>query len=354
MSPQHQPDTNDMIARQGPFTVRIGFDAELATTVIALSYTDATDQARDITVKITPELGSNMFGFRVGEHDLIYYERDRLKRRDFTGNFVLWPLPNRVRDKRYHYRGRTYSLEAIHRPQGNAVLIHGLVFDQPWRYEQPVITAESVSVTTFIDFTPATPHYDAYPFDSRLALTFTVKPGEGEVTVTYRVSNNGTQHLPFGFAMHPYFALLSGREQTYVSLPAEAVMEADEELLPTGRIFDINKIMYAMYDLRQPLPLHLLKLDHVYYTGLNRGAAAVIDYRQQNIQLHISTTDDFSHIVIYTPRSEPYFCLEHQTCSTDAVNLANRGKEYRELAHLLEVAPGESASGTIRYRVQFE
>ncbi|MBO0783147.1 MAG: hypothetical protein J2P37_30400, partial [Ktedonobacteraceae bacterium] len=168
--------------------------------------------------------------------------------------------------------------------------------------------------------------------------------------LTYRVSNRGTGPLPFGFAMHPYFPRLSGDQETLVSLPAEAVMEADETLLPTGRIFDVRQVMYEMYDLRQPLPVGNLKLDHV-YTRLHQDEPALIDYRQQRLQLRISASDDFTHIVIYAPAGAPYFCIEYQTCSTDAINLHQQGK--RELAHLLEVPPAGTHQGTINYDIKF-
>ncbi len=126
-------------ANDSPFTAQVGFDAEISSTVISLSYEDRANPARSITVGIAPDLGSNMFRFRVGTFDIIYCEPDLLTRRAFTGNFVLWPLPNRIRDKRYVYQGQTYSLEALKRPSGNEVLIHGLVFDRPWHYDPPVI-----------------------------------------------------------------------------------------------------------------------------------------------------------------------------------------------------------------------
>src|SRR5262249_22618519 len=151
--------------------------------------------------------------------------------------FVLWPFPNRIEDKRYTYQGHAYSLEQVVRPQGNAVLIHGLVFDRPWQYEQPIVTLEGASVTTYVDIDETAPYYENYPFASRLSLTYTLP--HNRVTITYQVHNNGLSDLPFGFALHPYFSRLSGQEGTLVSLPADTVMEADDELLPTGRIFDM-------------------------------------------------------------------------------------------------------------------
>jgi aldose 1-epimerase len=333
-----------------PYTAKVSVDQNLGSTVIALGYQDRENPARNISIGIAPELGSNLFRFRVGEHDLIYCEQDLLKRMDFTGDFVLWPLPNRVRDKRYTYGGQTYSLADVKRPQGNAVLIHGLVFDRPWQYEQPVVGPESASVTTYVDMTPQSPFYDSYPFASRLSLTYQLTP-KG-IAIHYRVENKGDKTLPYGFALHPYFSLLSGRTDTFVSLPASSVMEADEELLPTGRVLDVTGTMYAMFDLRQPRPVGNLKLDHV-YTDVSPRTAAILDYRKQSMQLHISATDDFTHIVIYTLAATPSVCIEHQTCSTDAVNLYNQGPELRKTAHLLELQPGAVGTGSIHYTLQF-
>ncbi|HEX4208092.1 MAG TPA: aldose 1-epimerase [Ktedonobacteraceae bacterium] len=332
------------------FRAEVGFDAGIGSTVISLGYTNATNPAHNLLACIASDLGSNLFRLQTGEHELIYCEQDLLKQRNFTGDFVLWPLPNRIRDKRYIYQGHEYSLADIKRPQGNAVLIHGLVLDQVWQYEQPVVTSDAASVTTFIDITQESPHYAAYPFESRLSLTYTLT-SDG-LSTTYHVHNKGQHTLPFGFALHPYFSLLSGPDDTYISLPADAVMEADSDLLPTGRMLDVTTLMYAMFDLRQPVRKGNLNLDHV-YTNMHPHAPVVIDYRKQHMQLQISTSEDFTHAVIYAPPSDPFFCLEHQTCSTDAINLNNQGAEQRKIAHLQEVTPNATSSGTINYRIRY-
>jgi len=331
------------------FTAHVGLDPELNTPVISLGYENRMSQSKSMTVCVAPDLGSNMFRFRVGEFDIIYCEPELLKRTDFTGTFVLWPLPNRVRDKHYVYQGQTYSLEAVKRPQGNDVLIHGLVLDRQWRYVEPVYGKDEVSVTTSIDITPQSPYYLSYPFDSQLSLTYTLTR-EG-VSIAYHVQNKSSKDMPFGFALHPYFSTLSGKRNTSVSIPANYVMEADEELLPTGRLLDVRGIMYAMFDLRRSVPIANLKLDHV-YTGIQEQGVATIDYKEEAIKLAISASQEFTHMVIYTPPPEadgPYFCLENQTCSTDAINVHHRG--MKEIAHLLELHPGESSDGWIRYTV---
>lgn len=332
------------------FTAKVELDQEIGSEIISLHYTDEQNPQHSLLVSIAPELGSNMFRFRVGTHDLIYCEKDLLQHKDFTGNFVLWPLPNRVRDKRYTYKGHDYSLADVKCPQGNEVLIHGLVFNRAWQYEEPIIKDDSASVTTYVEITPESPHYAAYPFASRLSLTYTLT--KNGLTTTYQVHNKGQQTLPFGFALHPYFSLLSGPDETYVSIAANAVMEADNELLPTGRVLDVNTLMYAMFDLRQATPEERLKLDHV-YTNVHEHAPAIIDYKKHKMQLQITATEDFTHVVIFAPGNTPFFCLEHQTCSTDAINLHNQGPELQKIAHLQEVEPGTSSNGSIHYQVKF-
>ncbi|HEY0752487.1 MAG TPA: hypothetical protein VGD98_00795 [Ktedonobacteraceae bacterium] len=319
---------------------------ELNTTIIALSYTDPSDPARNLLAEIAPELGSNFYRLKTGEHELLFWEQEKLKVRGHTGNFVLWPFPNRVRDKQYTYRGQHYTFDGVPRHQGP--LIHGLVFDRPWDYEPPQADEQGASVTTYIEANPETPYFSAYPFLSRLALTYTLT--SAGITITYTVSNKDTQPLPYGFALHPYFHLLAEPEKTLVSLPAAHVMEADKELLPTGRLLDVDSVMYAMFDLNQFSQVSHLKLDHV-YTSRPAANEALIEHCVQQLRLRITASADFTHAVIYTLGDGPFFCLENQTCSTDAINLFQN--DQQDIAHLLEVQPGEEASGFIRYTVEY-
>jgi aldose 1-epimerase len=334
----------------GQFHSEVIQDEGLSSTVIILSYTDLLHPEHNLSVKIAPEFGSNLFSYRAGDYDLIYCDYELLKQRAFTGNFVLWPLPNRIRDQKYTYQGQEYSLAKVSRLADQPTLIHGLVYDLGWHYQQPVVSQDKAQVTTFIDISPEHPYYEAYPFDSRLSLTYTLT-SQG-ISVSYTVHNKGQHTLPFGFGLHPYFALLSDKEETTVSIPAETVMEADNILLPTTRLLDVRSEMYKMFDLREPRPIGALQLDHV-YTDLTPGASAVISYRKQHMRLSLSATSDFTHMVIYTPPTgEPFFCLENQTCSTDAINLHARGLD--QMSHLLEVPVGEEVSGTIYYTVDFD
>ena len=328
------------------YSAEVVHDPDLDTTIIALSYTDASDPARNLLACIAPDLGSNLYRLKVGEHELLYSETEKLKRREHTGIFVLWPFPNRVRDKQYTYRGQHYTFDGVPRTQG--ALIHGLVFDRSWAYEPPLADEQGASATTFVEMNADSPYYSAYPFASRLALTYTLT--SAGITVTYSVRNKGTQTLPYGFALHPYFRLLSSADQTLAALPADHVMEADQELLPTGRLLDVNSVMYGMFNLGQPTLVSQLKLDHV-YTNLPLPNEALIEHNDRGLRVRITASADFTHTVIYTLGDGPFVCLENQTCSTDAINLFENDRQ--DIAHLLEVQPGEESSGSISYTVEY-
>ena len=99
--------------------------------VIYLRYA-GDGKAKSMEVGIAPNHGSNVFRFRVGADDLIYCDTKALARHEFTGNFVMWPFPNRVRDKKYRWEGKEYDLSHVAVPSDDPHLIHGLVRDRIW------------------------------------------------------------------------------------------------------------------------------------------------------------------------------------------------------------------------------
>ena len=310
---------------------------------LTLKYTDSNPK-KSLKVNIAPKFGSNIFHFSVGENNIIYCDRELLIKKDFTGNFVLWPIPNRVRDKKYVFNGQKYSLENIKRPRGNDVLIHGLAFDREWRYKDPIVSKDFASVETYIDITPESPNYSAYPFASRLSLEY--KLSKQSIKIKYTIRNNSSLEMPFGFGLHPYFSTLSGEDKAFVMLPADYVMEADNQLLPSGKLKNVTD---TEYDLRQPKSVDLLNLDHV-FTGL-RGKA-YIEYKKQKMKIYLNTSEEFTHIVLYTmEKNKGFICLENQTCSTDSINLDAKG--FKKEAHLLTIAPGKSFTGYIEYKFEY-
>ena len=282
---------------------------------IELTVLQCKDGRRSSSISIAPEYGANLCRWMVDGHAVIDFDPVVLKARSYTGTPVLYPTPSCVRDGMFSYKGRLFRYDSASRPAYE----HGLVHDQPWQFDTPRAVPHGISMKLWIDFAKDTPQYMAFPFLHTFYLEYML--GIDGVWAHWGIRNREATEIPFGFALHPYFTKLSGEENTYVSLPATLCMEASSDLLPTGRLINVTG---QPYDLRHPRPLKVLDLDHV-FTGLDPHASAVIEYKSLNMSIVLEAGESMTHIVFYSPKGERYFCIENQTCSTDAHNLYAKG-----------------------------
>ncbi len=120
-----------------------------------------------------------------------------------------------------------------------------------------------------------------------------------------------------------------------------------EKLLPTGKLFDLAA--EPDYDARQPRSLEGFFRDDVYY-GMQPDKPAAIDFRGRKLKITLSASKEFTNLVLYTPKDQPWFCVEDQTCSTDAHNLYARG--LKQESHLQIVEPGKTATGWVEFHFE--
>jgi aldose 1-epimerase len=117
------------------------------------------------------------------------------------------------------------------------------------------------------------------------------------------------------------------------------------DLLPTGRLVDLDD---GPADMCDPTPLSELNLDDVFW-GMEPNEPQVIYYDSISKKVTLAASDFFTHACIFTPPQYPFFCVENQSCSTDAHNLYAQGLEKE--AHLVILEPEESLSAWIEITV---
>jgi aldose 1-epimerase len=291
---------------------------------------------------ISLRYGANLCRYSFGKYNIIDYDPVLLRTSDFTGTPVLYPTPNRVENGVLNFQGKSYA--QIKR--GRYVFEHGLVYDEEWDLVEMHSTDNEAFLSVRISWTNESPLFEAFPFPHSLTLTFRLI--NGGISITYDILNFGTEVLPYGFGLHPYFQKLSGEANTLIAVPVKQVMEATEKLLPTGNVFPVSN---TMFDLNKLTPIGKLDLDHVFLRESSEKSA-IIHFADQGFKLQISATEDFSHFVVYSPAGKPYFCIESQTCSTNAHNLFHHG--LREISGLKMVASDEHKIGTVKYAVSVE
>ncbi len=293
------------------------------------------DTGERTIASIVPEKGCNLIGLQVGSVDYLYGLDRAPEGPRLLGTPILYPTPNRVRGAEFTFEGRTFRFE----PNSSGHFIHGLVRDVPWQVGEPRVSAEGSAVTACIAMRPGDALYERWPIANRLELTYHVRPGR--VQLSFLVHNDdATQRLPFGLAIHPYFPILGPRESVRIQVPAQKWMEA-KALIPTGRLMDLRD---GPANLNQPQSLQGLDLDDVFW-GAEPAQPPVISYDQIGKTVTLHADAFFTHCVVYTPQGRPFFCIENQSCSTDAHNLYARG--LQQAAHLAILEPGQSLAAAI-------
>lgn len=327
------------------FSSDVTVDAETGWHVVTLSVNHPDEPRKNITAKITPEGGSTLFSLQVGGIEFLE-SPDSLKN-IFNGGCgmpIMYPTPNRVKDQRYIFNGKWYTM-TVPGEEGKRRL-HGIVRDDTaWQFEQPSLVDDGVRVRTWYAIDKDNPRFQAFPFTSTLLVEFKVT--ESTLVISYRVLNRGGIQMAYGFGLHPFWKTLGGRENIRIQSDLRWRMEADENLIPTGELIPLAS---TPYDLRNPRALtEIMGFDDVYY-GLLPESTLRIYYDALHINLDIKGTQDFSHVVLYTPDRD-YFCLENQTCSTDVFNLYAKGMGQR--AGLRTLNPGKLARGSLEYSFEY-
>lgn len=324
----------------GSFNWNKEIDSASGLEFIILSYKDEVCPAKSLKAWVVPGRGSNMCRFSSGENNLIDFDPELLYKMDYTGTPVLYPTPNRVRNGIFLYKGEIFNQVKNNEP----VFAHGLVHNEKWNYSEPLAASDCVKMDTWIDFNRESALFEAFPFKHRLMLEF--KLSIDGIRITYTIKNNDDKDIPFGFGLHPYFTKLSGEDGTFITLPAHYVMDSTADLLPTGRLIEVDS---TIYDIRKPVKIGSLDMDHV-FTGIEDLKFTDISYSTKGIDIELNSSGDFTHLVLYTPRGKSYFCIENQTCSTDAHNMYDQG--FAGESGLKFVPAGKSHTGYVKYIVK--
>ena len=309
--------------------------------VLALGYKADGGGLKDLLVKVSPENGNNLFCFQIGGKDIIYYNENKKLNTYFSGNPVLYPFPNRLRNCRWEFKGQKYWQTK----NGVPVFLHSLVFDEKWEYTEPVAGEDGISLETYLNIDENHPVYTGFPIRHKLTVLYTLTCNK--LVISYQIKNMDDKELPFGISFHTYFNKLSGDDNSFLCIPAKYMMEVTDDLLPTGKLLETDQ---KPYDLNSPVSLGKLDLDDC-FTGLDKTKQIFIDYRSQSLKLLINSTNDFTHTQVYTPKGQPFFCVETQTCSTDAPNLHAQG--FLDEAHLTVVKPHGEAGGSMEFGWEF-
>lgn len=241
----------------------------------------------------------------------------------FLASFPLFPFSNRVKDGKFSFRGREVTLVRNTPPDHP---IHGHVWQMPAQ-ARGVTESSAELVTSY----PGADWPWAYTARQRFAL------GPGELAVELEIQNDGTEPMPCGFGMHPYYDRTEG-----VRLRAQAPVRwvGSQYLLP-----EWSEPVPANWDFSKPRELSpLAEMDGCFGQF---GGRARLEWPEKGAALDIEADPIFGVMIVYVPAGQDFFCLETVSNVNDAFNLEARGVAGNGT---IVLEPGQSARGRIVYR----
>ena len=306
---------------------------------------------RDETIgsmaSVLPSYGFNLFDLRLpaaGEVRRVVVAADDFADNPTSpgrnGTPILFPFPNRIRDGKYTFGGKSYEIPVG--TKGHA--IHGFAIAAKWEVVEQGANADEAFIAGRFNISEHAPDSRSqWPTDAELTVRYAL--AGRRLTMDVKVENPTDRDLPYGFGIHPYFRLpftTRNPEDGRVILPASGYWPLDG-YLPTGE----RKPVDPRLDFREGQSMAGLKLDDV-LTDLTfdggRCVCRLVD-RPSQAEFRLGFDDKFREIVVFTPPfgEGTLIAVEPYTQTTDAINLESKGIDggLRVLGH------GESDSMTI-------
>ena len=293
-------------------------------------------QAGELQLALSPDVGGSIAGFSRRWHGpqgpreahwLRPASAHGLANRNplAMASFPLVPFCNRIRNGRAQFEGREIRFPPNHPAQDSPHPLHGIGWQRPWRVE----SAGSARAVLTLEV----PSGPAWPWRFSARQVFDLRADS--LMVRMSVTNEDSAPMPAGIGHHPYFPHEPG---TRLRAPAQAMWEADEEVMPI-RLAETDEVR----QLRRGALLADLHTDNN-FTGWSREA--IIEWPGDDEasarSLVMQAEAPLNHFVLYCQRGFDYFCAEPVSQCTDWLNLTDRYAP--EVLGGARLAPGETLS----------
>lgn len=237
------------------------------------------------------------------------------------GSFIMAPWPNRIRD------GRLVALDGEHILPVNSGLhaIHGTVRQREWTVTNVAPDCASMEVEL----------EEPWPYSGRVIYEAALDGPALRQSLTIEAGEDQPE-MPAGFGWHPWFRRNLGKGNVHVKADVEAMWVLDEDVTPTGEVL----VSEETERLREGARLVDREMDGCFRLQPN-GSATL---RWPEAALQIESSGEVSHLMVYSP--EHAICMEPQTCTVNAFQLAARGIEGTGTA---SAAPGSPLQGWTRW-----
>ncbi len=260
---------------------------------------------------LLPDFGACMLEARLGGVNILdgYDEPIQVDINKWYKNVLLYPFPNRLKEGRYTWQGKSYQFP-INDPQNEAA-VHGFGVDRPMEIETLECQQDRAQIICRYDY-PGDRDYYPFPFQFRALFEIT---DEDKLTITLSVTNTGARTIPFGFGWHPYFAIAESIGETQLQLPPCEMIGVDQYMIPTGK-------RYPFEDFLRPKEVGTTVLDNGFVlSNQEDNATFFLKSKKGTLSCQMETgPDKYQFLQVFTPPYRGAIAIEPMSCNIDAFN----------------------------------
>jgi len=251
-----------------------------------------------LRLALRPDMGGSVAGlWREGLEVMRSTEPAALASAREGACYPLAPYSNRLGYRRFRWQGVDYSTQPNFGDSPHSV--HGVAWQRPWTVERHSQGAQSSEAELRYAHTA-----DAdwpFPFELRQRFVLTADALEMHFSFT----NLATHAQPVGLGWHPYFPKRH-RSRLHVELTDR--WESDASGLPTRRV---------------PQPGIDGDVAHLAFDHCFEGWRGPARLRDEKLSLRL--TSSLPYLVVYTPDTKPYYCVEPVSHVSNALHMSEPG-----------------------------
>lgn len=274
-----------------------------------------SEDEEGLSVDIAPFCGAMLDGFRIrtteGTINLIdsYASLEDCKdgiRKNFKG-VKLSPYVCRLGGGKYTLGGRTYQMEK-NSLAGEA--IHGLLYDRAFKENRRKISDNSATLQLQIDYKGE----DAgYPFPYRCQVEYSIYR-DNRLTMDTWITNLSDTAIPVVDGWHPYFRTGTKVDELELQFTAEAFVEFDTDLIPTGKLLPYREF-------NQMKKIGNIQLDNSFLLDISdKQPRCVLSDPMKKISVEFYPDPAYQVLQLYIPPQRDSIAIELLSGVPDAFN----------------------------------
>ncbi|CAD5370161.1 Aldose epimerase [Rubrivivax sp. A210] len=246
----------------------------------------------ELRLALRPELGGAIAGLWLGDTEVLRSsEAADLASARASACYPLAPYSNRLGYRRFRWQGQDHTTAPNFDDSPHS--LHGVAWLRAW---ERVSASDDQAELRYAHAADA-----HWPFAFEARQRFVLTPGSLEVHLSF--TNLADQPQPAGLGWHPYFPK---RHRSRLHIEISERWESDASGLPTRQV---------------PQPGIDGDVAHLAFDNCFEGWRGPARIRDEKLSLRL--TSSLPYLVVYTPDTKPYYCVEPVSHVSNAIHMSN-------------------------------